>query len=73
MNRSSPVAELSPGSKRALILLVLLGLGKALALVGIATAMASGIVSVIDGSNEWKSALWLGGGSALLRAAIAWA
>lgn len=55
------------------MLLALLGFGKALALIGIATALASGIVSVIEGSNEWKSALWLGGGSALLRAAIAWA
>jgi ATP-binding cassette subfamily C protein CydCD len=55
------------------MLLALLGLGKALALIGIATALASGIVSAINDSNNWKSALWLGGGSAVLRAAIAWA
>lgn len=69
----SPLAELSPESRRALALLFGLGFAKALALIGIATAVAQGITSVINEDDAWRAAIWLGAGSALLRAAVVWA
>lgn len=55
-----------------LAVLGLLAALKAAALVGIAQAVATGIVAVIEGS-DWRGALVLGLASGLLRAAITWA
>lgn len=46
---------------------------KAAALVGIAQAVATGIVSVIAGTDAWHDALALGIASGVLRAAVTWA
>ncbi|MBX3100626.1 MAG: thiol reductant ABC exporter subunit CydC [Salinibacterium sp.] len=46
---------------------------KAAALVGIAQAVATGIVSVIAGTDAWRGAIALGIVSGVLRAAVTWA
>lgn len=55
-----------------LAVLGLLAALKAAALVGIAQAVATGIVAVIDGS-DWRAPLVLGLASGLLRAVVTWA
>ena len=57
----------------ALFVFGLLAALKAAALVGIAQAVASGLVSVIAGTDAWRSAVTLGIASGVLRAAVTWA
>ena len=57
----------------ALFVFGLLAALKAAALVGIAQAVATGIVSVIAGTDAWHGALALGIGSGALRAVVMWA
>ena len=57
----------------ALFVFGLLAALKAAALVGIAQAVATGIVSVIAGTDAWHGALALGIGSGALRAVVTWA
>lgn len=74
MNRSrSPLAQLSALSKPTLYLLGLLSTLRAFALIGLASALAAGIVSVIDGTDSWTGALVWGLVSAAARAIIDWA
>ncbi len=70
MNRKGPLAGIDP--RHALVLGLLAAL-KAAALVGIAQAVATGIVSVIGGTDGWRGAVVLGLASGLVRAAITWA
>lgn len=58
---------------RTVFVLGLLAALKALALVGIAQAVATGIVSVIEGDDSWSDAVALGLAAGLLRALITWA
>ncbi|CAN5396399.1 thiol reductant ABC exporter subunit CydD [soil metagenome] len=58
---------------RTVFVLGLLAALKALALVGIAQAVATGIVSVIAGATAWSDAVALGLAAGLLRALITWA
>lgn len=46
---------------------------KAASLVGVAVALSTGIVSVIDGTSGWQSAVVVGLASGLVRALVAWA
>ncbi|MFI7481908.1 thiol reductant ABC exporter subunit CydC [Kocuria sp. M1R5S2] len=65
---------LGPGGGPALFALGLLGALKALALVGMAEAVARGIVGVIAGDpSAWRPALLLGIGAGVLRALATWA
>ncbi len=57
----------------ALFVFGLLAALKAAALVGIAQAVATGIVSVIAGTDAWHGAVALGIASGALRAAVTWA
>ena len=59
----------TPGTVFVLGLLAAL---KALALVGIAEAVATGIVAVIAGTDAWWGAVTLGLAAGLLRAGLAW-
>ena len=70
MTRKGPLAGINP---RHALALGLLAAVKAAALVGIAEAVASGIVSVIDGTDAWRGAVVLGLASGLVRAAVTWA
>ncbi|NYF08952.1 ATP-binding cassette subfamily C protein CydCD [Leifsonia sp. AK011] len=70
MTRKGPLAGINP---RHALVLGLLAAVKAAALVGIAEAVASGIVSVIGGTDAWRGAVVLGLASGLVRAAITWA
>jgi ATP-binding cassette subfamily C protein CydCD len=56
-----------------LYLLGLLSAVKAAALIALATALSSGIVSVIHGTSAWTSAVWLGIASGVARGAVGWA
>ncbi|HEU0164033.1 MAG TPA: ABC transporter transmembrane domain-containing protein, partial [Thermomicrobiales bacterium] len=69
----SPFANLPASARRTLPLLALLSAGKAIALVCLAGALASGIVSAIDGTDRWKVDLLWGIGAGVTRAIIAWA
>lgn len=60
------------GDQRALAGLLVLGVLKGVAIVGIAEALARGIVAVIDG-DDLRGAIVLGAGAALLRAGVTWA
>ncbi|CAN5362623.1 thiol reductant ABC exporter subunit CydD [soil metagenome] len=60
-------------SPRTLFVFGLLAALKAAALVGIAQAVATGIVSVIAGTDAWHGAVALGIASGALRAAVTWA
>jgi ATP-binding cassette subfamily C protein CydCD len=69
----SPFAGLSVLDRPTLYLLGLLSALKAGALIVLATALAGGIVSVIDGSAQWMSALGWGLAAGAVRAGVAWA
>ena len=58
---------------RTLFVFGLLAALKAAALVGVAQAVATGLVSVIDGTDAWRGAVALGIASGLLRAVTTWA
>ncbi|MHC5560918.1 thiol reductant ABC exporter subunit CydD [Kocuria sp. U4B] len=64
---------LGPGGTTALLMLGLLGALKALALIGLAEALARGIVGVVnDDPSAWQAVLLLGAGAGLLRAGTTW-
>lgn len=69
----SPLAQLSAVDRPILYLLGLLSALRAFALIGLASALAAGIVSVIDGTAAWQGALGWGLASAVARALIDWA
>jgi len=69
----SPFALLTPGSKRALTLLGMLSAVKAIALVVLAQAVATGITSAIDGGTAWRTAILWGASAAVLHALVVWA
>jgi len=71
--RPSPRAELSAIPRTTLYLLALLGAAKALALIGLATAIAAGVAGVASGTADWTGVVALGAASALARALVAWA
>ena len=65
---------LGPGGAATVFTLGLLGALKALALIGMAEALARGIVGVIaHDTAAWQRALLVGVGAGLLRAATTWA
>ena len=70
---TSPVAALSVMKRSTLYLLGVLSAVKALSIIGLATALSAGIVTVIGGTGELEPLVALGLGSALLRAFVAWA
>ncbi len=70
---ASPLRYLTPDGRRALYLLGVLSALKALALVLIAQAVASGVVSVIDGNDAWRRAIVLGVFGGTIRALASWA
>ena len=65
-------AGLGPGGTRTLYVLGLLSGLKALALVMLADSLARGIVSVIDGTTAWHTAVAVGMAAAVLRAVAHW-
>lgn len=69
----SPLAGLQELGRGTLYLLGASSALKALALVGLATSLAAGIVSVIDGTPVWQHAVLWGIAWALLRAGASWA
>ncbi len=69
---ASPFRYLTPDGRRALYLLGFLAAVKALALVLIAQAVASGVVSIIDESDAWRRAIFLGMLGGLIRALASW-
>lgn len=69
----SPMAGMSLLGRPILYLLGMTSALKALALVGVATALASGITALIDGDASWRDAVVLGIASAVLRALMTWA
>jgi ATP-binding cassette subfamily C protein CydCD len=70
---ASPFRHLTPEGRRALYLLGCLAALKALGLVLIAQAVASGVVSVIDGTDAWRGSIALGLLGGLLRSLASWA
>ena len=65
---------LGPGGSATVFTLSLLGALKALALIGMAEALARGIVGVIaHDTAAWQRALLVGVGAGLLRAGTIWA
>ncbi|MDH6182031.1 ATP-binding cassette subfamily C protein CydCD [Microbacteriaceae bacterium SG_E_30_P1] len=68
--RRGPLEGVAP---RHVLVLGLLAAVKAAALVGIAQAVASGVVAVIAGTDTWRDAVVLGIVSGLVRAAVTWA
>ena len=76
--RPDPRAELSAMPRPTLYLLALLGAAKALALIGLATAIAVGVAAVAGGHSaagqaDWAGIVGLGAASAVGRALVAWA
>lgn len=67
------LAQLGAVDRPTLYLLGLLSAARALALIGLASALSAGIVSVIDGTAGWRSAVGWGLASALARALVDWA
>ncbi|THE18574.1 thiol reductant ABC exporter subunit CydD, partial [Kocuria rosea] len=64
---------LGPGGTTSILVLGLLGALKALALIGMAEAIARGIVGVIAADTQaWQQAVVLGAGAGLLRAGTTW-
>jgi ATP-binding cassette subfamily C protein CydCD len=66
-------AGLGPGGTRTLYILGLLSGLKALALVLMADSLATGIVSVIDSTDEWHTSLIVAVAAAILRSVAHWA
>ncbi len=71
--RQSRRAGLAGLEQPTLYLLGLLSTLKAIALVGLATALASGVVGVIGRDADWSFVIGVGAASALLRALVTWA
>ncbi len=69
----SPVAGLAVMKRSTLYLLGVLSALKALSMIGLATALATGIVTVIGGTASLAPVLGVGLCSALLRASVVWA
>jgi ATP-binding cassette subfamily C protein CydCD len=70
--RNSPFAGLDAIDRRTLYLLGLLSALKAFTLIGMATAVTTGVVDAIAGRLDWWAVLPLGIGSALVRGAVSW-
>ncbi|MDQ1553482.1 MAG: ATP-binding cassette, subfamily bacterial CydCD, partial [Microbacteriaceae bacterium] len=70
--RNSPFAGLDTIDRRTLYLLGLLSALKAFALIGMATAVTTGVVDAIAGRLDWLAVLPLGIGSALVRGVVSW-
>ena len=66
-------AGLGPGGTRTLYILGLLSGLKALALVLMADSLATGIVSVIDSTDEWHTSLIVAVAAAIMRSVAHWA
>jgi ATP-binding cassette subfamily C protein CydCD len=66
-------AGLGPGGTRTLYILGLLSGLKALALVLMADSLATGIVSVIDTTDEWHTSLIVAVAAAIMRSVAHWA
>lgn len=66
-------ADFAGLQRSTLYLLGVIGAVKAAALVGVALSLSMGIVSLIDGTEGWRSALLVGLLAAILRALVAWA
>ncbi|MDQ1607445.1 MAG: hypothetical protein QOE16_177 [Microbacteriaceae bacterium] len=76
LRSQSPLAGLAVKTWPTLYLLGVLSALKAVAIIGLATAVATGVVEVIGGrggSSGLAAVLAIGIGSALLRAFVAWA
>jgi ATP-binding cassette subfamily C protein CydCD len=73
MPASARQAGLGAGGWKAIYGFTLLAVGRALALVIMAEAVADGIASVVARTDAWHQAIALGIVGAVLRAAIAWA
>lgn len=70
---ASPFTALRELGRSTLYLLGLITAVKALALIAMAESVAGGVVSVIDGTGRWHTALAWGFGAALARALASWA
>ena len=64
--------QAGPGGRRDLLVLALLATLRAATLVGIAEAVARGLVSVIAGDDSWRDAFVLGAAAGIMRAALTW-
>jgi ATP-binding cassette subfamily C protein CydCD len=75
MSATSPFREggLGPGGKKTLYRLGLISAARALALVMIATALADGVVSVINQTQNWHADLVWGVLAGVVRALLGWA
>ncbi|MCU1525153.1 MAG: transporter ATP-binding protein [Microbacteriaceae bacterium] len=69
----SPVAALAVMKRSTLYLLGILSALKALSIIGLATALATGIVTVIGGTGSLAPVLGIGLCSAVMRALAVWA
>jgi len=68
----SPFANLPPRSQRPLVILGALSVGKAVALIVLAQAIAMGVVSAIQGTDRLALAATLGIAAAIVRALLVW-
>jgi ATP-binding cassette subfamily C protein CydCD len=73
LRSQSPLAGLAVKTWPTLYLLGVLSALKAVAIIGLATAVATGVIEVIGGGSGLAAVLAIGIGSALLRAFVAWA
>ncbi|MCU1584452.1 MAG: transporter ATP-binding protein [Microbacteriaceae bacterium] len=71
--RRSPLAGIGALGRPTLYLLALISALKAAALVGTATALSMGVVGTMQHRADWSLVVWLGLGSAVLRALATWA
>jgi ATP-binding cassette subfamily C protein CydCD len=71
--RRSPLAGIGALGRPTLYLLALISALKAAALVGTATALSIGVVGTMQHRADWSLVVWLGLGSAVLRALATWA
>ncbi|MET4780253.1 thiol reductant ABC exporter subunit CydC [Glaciihabitans sp. UYNi722] len=69
---TSPVAGISVMERPTLYLLGLLSGLKAVAIIGLATALSTGIVTVIDGHGDLLPIVGIGVGSGMLRSLVTW-
>jgi ATP-binding cassette subfamily C protein CydCD len=69
----TPLSGLKEVPRSTLYLLGLVNAVTALAMITMANALATGIVSVIDGDTRWQIALAWGVGASVARAAASWA
>ncbi|MCU1558858.1 MAG: transporter ATP-binding protein, partial [Microbacteriaceae bacterium] len=69
----SPLAGLAAMRRSTLYLLGLLSASSALSIIGLASALAAGIATVIGGTGGLATAVAIGLGSAVLRTVVVWA